>query len=60
MKWPQQNGVKIDLEDMTTDHIINAIKWLTNDTMFGRLYRDGISDVEWVFHLSNTLVWRIK
>jgi len=46
--------------DMTTEHIINAVRWLVNDERFGQLNRFGITDKEWVQLFMEELMRRDK
>ncbi len=48
MIWVCETGVEVEIKDMTNLHILNAIKWLRKDDMYGSLLKDGYQDLEWV------------
>lgn len=48
MEWITKDGTVLTLNDMSEQHIINAIRWLVNDPSFGTLIKDGHRDSYWV------------
>lgn len=58
MKWKTSDGSMINIRDMSDEHIINTIKWLTNDPLFGQLNKDDKPDIEWIFLFAGILIQR--
>ena len=46
------------VNDMRRSHIIDAITWLAEDERFGQLWKDGMTDVEWVKVFLDELISR--
>lgn len=55
MMWKTKEQGMVKVNNMTDEHIINAIKWLVNDPSFGTLFKDGLADTVWVAFLSKVL-----
>jgi len=58
--WININNEPNLITDMTTEHIINTVRWLVNDERFGQLNRFGLTDKEWVQLFVNELIRRDK
>jgi len=56
--WIDKEGNSHNIKEMTDKHIINSIKWLTNDPSFGELKKQDIRDITWVSMFSRELLHR--
>jgi hypothetical protein len=55
MKWKCENGEQVQLDEMSTEHIVHAIQWLKDDDQYGNNNKDGYTDTLWVAAFSQVL-----